>query len=147
MSDLFNPYAAAYEDPHGPGDARPTALQVVEDNGCIDSWDGRVALVTGATSGIGVETARALHATGADVYFTSRDPKKGQATKADIASRSNGKGQLEVTDMDMDSLESVRRAVKSFLSQSDKLHVLVNNAGTFASYNCLKPHLTWDNQA
>jgi len=132
MSDSFHPYTHLYSEPSGPGDRRPTALQVVQDNGVLGQWAGRVALVTGATSGIGIETARALHATGADVYFTARDLQKGAATREDILKTSGGKGRLEVIELNLDSLESVRNAVKAFLQQSNTLNVLVNNAGEYA---------------
>jgi NAD(P)-dependent dehydrogenase (short-subunit alcohol dehydrogenase family) len=98
----------------------------------LGQWAGKVALVTGATSGIGVETARALHATGADVYFTARDLQKGAATREDILKTSGGKGRLEIIELNLDSLESVRKAAKAFLQQSNTLNVLVNNAGECA---------------
>lgn len=129
MSEPFAPYAHLYKETSGPGDQRPTALQIINDNGLVDKWAGRVALVTGGTSGIGVETARALHATGADVYFTARDVKKAVFARQDILSRSNGNGRLEFIELNLDSLESVRGAAQSFLSKSDKLHLLVCNAG------------------
>jgi len=129
MSDLFNPYASLYEIPKGPGDARPTALRVLEDNDALGKWQGRVALVTGSTSGIGYETARALHATGADVYLTARDMQKGLDAAERIRSSSPGSGKLDVLLMDMDSLESVKAAAHTFLSRSDKLNILVNTAG------------------
>lgn len=129
MSNSFAPYAHLYKDPSGPGDQRPTALQIVKDNDLIDKWTGRVALVTGGTSGIGVETVRALHATGADVFFTARDVKKAISTREGILSRSGGKGRLEFVEMDLDSLESVRVAVETFLSKTDRIHLLVCNAG------------------
>ncbi len=131
MSDSFRPYAQLYAEPMGPGDQRPTALQVVQDNMALGEWTGKVALVTGATSGIGVETARALHATGADVYFTARDLQKGAATRESILKTSAGKGRLEVIELNLDSLESVRKAAKTFLQQSNTLNVLVNNAGEY----------------
>ncbi|RYP60856.1 hypothetical protein DL769_007956 [Monosporascus sp. CRB-8-3] len=80
-----------YVDTKGSGDARPTALRIVRDNDLGNKWASRVVLVTGATSGIGIETARALHATGADVYFTARDTKEGQETKDYIVYNSVGK--------------------------------------------------------
>jgi hypothetical protein len=129
MSDSFNPYAQLYAKPAGPGDQRPTALQVIEDNGAKGTWAGRVALVTGGTSGIGLATVGALHSTGADVYFTARNLEKAAATKADILKASQGSGKLEVIEMDMDSLNSVRKAAKYFLNKSDRLNVLINNAG------------------
>ncbi|KAJ6441327.1 hypothetical protein O9K51_07123 [Purpureocillium lavendulum] len=133
MSSSLTPYAHLYAEPSGPGDKRPTALQVVKDNDAIGRWSGRVALVTGGTSGIGVETARALHATGADVYFTARDAQKGTATREDILKTTLGKGRLEVIELNLDSLDSVRKAAKAFLQKSSTLNVLVNNAGIMAT--------------
>ena len=129
MSDLFNPYAAEFANPKGPGDSRPTALQIIRDNDLLNKWTGKVALVTGATSGLGVETARALYATGADVFITARDVKKGQDVVDAILKSSEGQGKLEIIEMDMNSLDSVKKAAKAFLAQSNKLNILVNNAG------------------
>ena len=129
MSDLFNPYAAEFANPKGPGDSRPTARQVIRDNDLLNKWTGKVALVTGATSGLGVETARALYATGADVFITARDVKKGQDVVDAILKSSEGQGRLEIIEMDMNSLDSVKKAAKAFLAQSNKLNILVNNAG------------------
>lgn len=129
MSDTFSPYAELYANPSGPGDKRPTALQVVQDNGAKGTWAGKTVLITGGTAGIGVETVRALHSTGADVYFTARSLEKAAATKQDVLKTSTAKGKLEVIEMDMDSLDSVRKAAKDFLSKSTNLNVLINNAG------------------
>ena len=71
-------YAEAHQDPHGPGDARPTALQIVEDEGLIGKLSGKVFLVTGVSSGIGIETMRALYATGGHVFGTVRNLEKGE---------------------------------------------------------------------
>lgn len=65
-------YAKAHEKTQGPGDARPTALQIVEDEGLIGKLTDMVFLVTGVSSGIGVETMRALYATGGHVFGTVR---------------------------------------------------------------------------
>lgn len=46
-------YAAAHADPQGAGDARPTALQIVQDEGMVGNLQDKVILVTGASSGIG----------------------------------------------------------------------------------------------
>ncbi|KAM0322979.1 hypothetical protein ACHAQA_009078 [Verticillium albo-atrum] len=133
MSRL-NPYAEQHkaENLAGPGDSRPTALQIIKDQDLVGKWAGRVAIVTGCSpGGIGIETARALHVAGADVYIGVRDVEKGNAAAVDILS--DGKpGQIKVLQMDLGSLASVRQAAESFLSQSDKLHVLVNNAGIMA---------------
>ncbi|KAM7190490.1 putative short-chain dehydrogenase [Rhypophila sp. PSN 637] len=120
-SDAFNPYRALYEAPQGPGDQRPTGLRVVQDNNVIGQWRGRVVLVTGATSGIGIETVQALHATGADVYFTARNLEKVEKVLKDIKETSQGSGKLEVIAMDMDSLSSVKEAASQFLAKSDSI--------------------------
>lgn len=134
MNSPFNPYEGIFDAPSGVGDQRPTAIQVVEDQGVAGTYLGKVALVTGGTNGIGVETARALHATGADVYITARDSTKGEITRRDILSNSKGQGTLGVILMDMDSLESVRNAARIFLDKSKTLNILVNNAGNFVSH-------------
>lgn len=129
MSDPFNPYAKHFINPQGPGDARPTAFQVLRDNDLLNNWADKVALVTGATSGLGIETARALHATGADVFITARDLKKAQGVVDDILKSSKGGGKLEVIEMDMNSVAAVKKAAQDFLAKSSKLNILVNNAG------------------
>lgn len=60
-----------------PKDARPTTLQNIRDQGLDGQLEGRTFVVTGGTSGLGYETARAVHATGADVYTTGRDASTG----------------------------------------------------------------------
>lgn len=129
MSDPLTPYADKYLQPNGPGDARPTAFQVIRDNNLVGKWTGRVVLVTGGTSGIGIETARALFATNADVFITARDLNKGSRVIEDIRKSTKGDGRLEAIEMDMDKLESVKAAAQAFLDKSSKLNVLVNNAG------------------
>lgn len=66
-------YAEAHKTRTGPGDARPTALQIVEDEGLLGKLTDKVFLVTGTSSGIGVETLRALYATGGHVIGTVRE--------------------------------------------------------------------------
>ena len=83
------PYANDHRDTNGPGDARPTALKIVRDQALDGKLSGKVILVTGGTSGIGFQTARALHATGADIYFTGRDPQKGKEAEEEL--RRDGK--------------------------------------------------------
>ncbi|KPM45821.1 hypothetical protein AK830_g702 [Neonectria ditissima] len=133
MSDQFKPYAKQFASPAGPGDARPTALQIIRDNHLVGKWDGKVALVTGGTSGLGLETVRALLATGADVFVTARDLAKAQKVVDDILKASTSGGKLEVIEMDMNSLESVKKAAEAFLAKSSKLNILVNNAGVMAT--------------
>jgi NADP-dependent 3-hydroxy acid dehydrogenase YdfG len=132
MSSLnpTNPYADAHVNPQGSGDARPTAIQIIQDEGLVNGMVGKIMLVTGSTSGIGVETVRALHWTGADIYMQARDSKKAEAVRDGILSSSPGRGKLEIVLMDLNSLASVREGVKDLLTRTGKLNVLINNAGT-----------------
>jgi NAD(P)-dependent dehydrogenase (short-subunit alcohol dehydrogenase family) len=123
-------YAELYANPQGPGDARPTALLILKDEGLVGNMTDKVFLVTGASSGIGVETARALHATGGTVFVTGRDVAKTQAVIDEIyASDPENKAPIHLLEMKLDSLESVRSAAEEFLTKSDRLNVLINNAG------------------
>ncbi|KAI1114877.1 putative short-chain dehydrogenase [Nemania sp. NC0429] len=131
-SSPFNPYASQHKDTNGPGDSRPTAMQILEDNKLVGAWPGKVVLITGATSGIGIETARAMYATGAQVYLVARNTAKAQPIVADIINTTKGTGKIEVIDMDLDSLDSVKNAAQEFLKRSPKLNVLINNAGVMA---------------
>ena len=65
MSTPLKPYAAAHQFPKGCGDARPTAVLTISDASLTDSMADEVVLVTEGSSGIGVETVRALYTTGA----------------------------------------------------------------------------------
>ncbi|KAL8726432.1 MAG: hypothetical protein Q9166_006710 [cf. Caloplaca sp. 2 TL-2023] len=127
-------YAAAFENPGGPGDARPTALDIVKDEGLEGKLSGKAVLITGCSSGIGIETAKAMAATGAKVFATARDIKKGESALADILKP----GQVELVKMDLDSLDSVRAAVKQVLSKTRTLNILINNAGIMAIPNLVK---------
>ncbi len=87
---------------------------------------GKTVLVTGATGGIGLETARALARMGAAVVIGARDPVRGQAV-VDGINREGGRAEL--LEIDMASFASVRRAAERFLGSHPRLDVLVNNAG------------------
>ena len=126
-----NRYTEAHkpENLRGPGDARPIALEIVRDNGLLHKMPDKTFIVTGASAGIGVETGRALAATGGRVFLTVRDMKKGEeACKTYL-----DPGRVELLEMDNNSLASVRAAAKTFLEKSDRLNVLVCNAGIMAS--------------
>ena len=114
--------------------AHPTAQQVVERDGLVGQLAGRVMLITGASSGIGVETARALYHTGAHLFLPVRDLSKGEKVKAAIeADLSPGRGKIDLLSLDMESLASVRQCAADFLSHSTKLNVLILNAGVMAT--------------
>jgi NAD(P)-dependent dehydrogenase (short-subunit alcohol dehydrogenase family) len=86
-----------------------------------------VVVVTGANSGIGKETAAALAARGAHVVMTARDRQKGEAALDEVRARTSGS--VELADLDLASLASVRRCADDLLARHDHVHVLVNNAG------------------
>lgn len=110
------PYANDHRDTNGPGDARPTALKIVRDQALDGQLSGKVILVTGGTSGIGFQTVRALHVTGADVYFTGRENQKGKEAEEEL--RRDGKpGKVEYMEMGLDSLRSVREFAAEFLKR------------------------------
>ncbi|KWV29480.1 SDR family NAD(P)-dependent oxidoreductase [Micromonospora rifamycinica] len=108
-----------------PFDASSTALEVVRD---VD-LTGRRAVVTGGASGIGVETARALAAAGADVTLAVRDLDAGQRAARDITA-TTGNDRLLVAPLDLADQASVAAFVATW---DGPLHLLVNNAGVMAS--------------
>ena len=81
------------------------------------------------SAGIGVETARALHATGADVFITARDLPKAKTALDGILKDSPGKGKLEILHLELDSLQAVRDFATAFPRSSKQLNVLITNAG------------------
>ncbi len=90
--------------------------------------DGRMMLITGATSGIGKAAAVALASKGASLVLLARNAEKGRATIAEISSKTGNKS-LELIACDLASLDSVRNATKEFLSRHQNLDVLIANAG------------------
>ena len=115
-------YAEAHKDPKGPGDARPTALQIVKDEGLAMKLKDKVFVVTGVSSGIGIETLRALYATGAHVFGTVRDMEKGQRVSDEILRNPPEGGQITLIKMDMADLESVKRGAQDILNKTFKIH-------------------------
>ena len=78
------------------------------------------------------ETARALHAKGANILFTTRDALSADPVLKDILEPRPGNGSLSVVLMDRDSLQSVKSAAQDILSKSEgKISMLMNNAGEF----------------
>lgn len=99
---------------------------------------GRVCLVTGANSGVGLETARGLARAGATVVLAVRDLAKGEAAAADVL-RTAPNARIEVMRLDLTDLDSVRAFAREFLARRDRLHVLVNNAGIHTEERSLTP--------
>ncbi len=94
--------------------------------------DSKVVLITGGNAGIGKETAVGLAQQGARVLITSRDAQRGAAAAAEIRDRS-GSAAVEVVALDLADLASVRRCAAEVLQHTDRLDVLVDNAGLVMS--------------
>ena len=92
---------------------------------------GRVALVTGASAGLGVETARTLAGAGATVWLLARDRAKLDAALAALEAESLP-GRLESALLDLADLEQVRVAAAGLLAACPKIDLLINNAGVMA---------------
>lgn len=107
--------------------ARTTALEVVEGH----DLNGYEIIVTGAASGIGVETVRAFAKAGARCIIGARDMTKAEQV-ADEIRKDTRNEKVEVEKIELDSLESVNNFVERFLSKKRPLHILVNNAGIMA---------------
>ncbi len=107
--------------------ADSTASDVLQD---VD-LGGKLALVTGASGGLGEETARALAKKGAQVVLTARDRARGEAAAQKIRA-STGNDHVEVGELELASLASVRAFAQRFLARHEALHILVTNAGVMA---------------
>lgn len=90
--------------------------------------EGRTFIVTGANTGLGYETALDLAKRGAKVIMACRNLDKANSAKASII-KEVPKADLEVMEIDLSSLASVRNFAQTFLSKHDRLDVLINNAG------------------
>ncbi|MFL5864290.1 MAG: SDR family oxidoreductase [Solirubrobacteraceae bacterium] len=90
--------------------------------------DGKVVLVTGATSGLGLAAAERLAGLGASVWLAARDHERAERARAHIVQRS-GNPDVQVGQCDLSDLESIRRFADDFTSRAPRLDVLVNNAG------------------
>ena len=93
---------------------------------------GRVAVVTGATSGLGLETARALARADALVVVTARDSAKAAAAVEEVCAAAPGAA-VESVVLDLTSLASVRAAAAELLDRHPAISVLVTNAGVMAT--------------
>jgi NAD(P)-dependent dehydrogenase (short-subunit alcohol dehydrogenase family) len=95
------------------------------------SWvKNKIVLITGATSGIGKETAIGLASLGTTIVMTARDQNKGISTKKEIIQATNNKN-IDVIHCDLASFESIRNCCNEFKTKYQSLHVLINNAGTW----------------
>ncbi|MGH7622863.1 MAG: SDR family oxidoreductase, partial [Gemmatimonadaceae bacterium] len=96
--------------------------------GAFPPMEGRVCVVTGATNGIGKETARALARLGATVVLVARSTERAQRTASEIRD-ATGNANIHVVIADFASLAAVRAAAADITRRFPAIHVLVNNAG------------------
>jgi NAD(P)-dependent dehydrogenase (short-subunit alcohol dehydrogenase family) len=94
----------------------------------LPEQSGRIAIVTGANSGIGFETARVLAEKGATVNMACRNLAKANPKADEIRERHPG-AKVEVMQLDLADLESVRSFADAFRAKYDRLDLLINNAG------------------
>ena len=88
--------------------------------------NGKTALITGANSGIGFYAAKALADAGAEVILACRDPRKGAAALAKIG------GHARLEQLDLADFDSIRAFAARITARSDRLDILLNNAGVMA---------------
>ena len=98
----------------------------------IGDQTGRIALVTGANSGIGYQTARALAAHGAHVVLACRDAERARRAYEEL-DKDLDDCSVEILSLDLADLASVREAAAAFLRSHARLDLLVNNAGVMGA--------------
>lgn len=131
----YTPYAEQHKDIKGPDDDRPSAHKVAKDANA--NLKGKTVLITGCSSGIGVETARTLYETGATLFLQARDIPKLEKVINDIVDNAqiNKDGpRPQPIEIHLDSLDSVRKGAEDFKKKSgNKLNLLIENAGVMAA--------------
>ncbi|CAH0717763.1 unnamed protein product, partial [Brenthis ino] len=95
---------------------------------CKTRLDGKVVIVTGGNSGIGLETAKNLAGRGARVIIASRDVKKSEKVVTDIKA-ATGNTNVEFRQLNLASKDSIKKFAEEFNKDFDRLDILVNNAG------------------
>ncbi|KAG5658692.1 hypothetical protein KAF25_010873 [Fusarium avenaceum] len=88
----------------------------------------KVIVITGTSSGIGIEIVRALSVTGAKLFLTARNLTKAKEALAGIFDPNR----MELVKIDQGSLDSIRFAANHILAKTEKINILVNNAGIIA---------------
>ena len=95
---------------------------------------GKRILITGVSAGLGVETARALSAHGAQVIGAARDLSKAERATAVVREAATaGKGSLELVQLDLADLTNVRACADALLARGRPIDVVINNAGVMAT--------------
>ncbi|MBS1271346.1 MAG: Rhamnolipids biosynthesis 3-oxoacyl-[acyl-carrier-protein] reductase [Candidatus Marinimicrobia bacterium] len=98
-----------------------------------DTMNGKRILITGATSGIGWETARGLAGKGAEIIVVSRNEKKCEKSVAELK-KISGDGNADYIVADLSAIDEVRAAAEQFQQKYDRLDVLINNAGAYFNH-------------
>ncbi|MEX1336608.1 MAG: SDR family NAD(P)-dependent oxidoreductase, partial [Candidatus Limnocylindrales bacterium] len=98
----------------------------------IPDQSGRVAVITGASSGLGFEAGRELARKGAAVVMAVRDMDKGEAAASRIRAAVPD-AELELQQLDLGSLDSVRECAARIAHEHDHIDILLNNAGLMAT--------------
>lgn len=111
-----------------PGSSGFTSSSTAEDVTQGIDATGLTAIVTGGTSGIGTDTVRVLTLRGARVIMPARNMESGHRVKEAIL-KDNPNAKVDVMELDLSSLNSVRRFSASFKSLNQPLNILINNAG------------------
>src|SRR5580700_2992073 len=96
------------------------------------NWTGKRVLVTGVSAGLGVETARALAAHGAQVVGAARDLSKAQAATEQVRAQAASGGSVDLVQLDLASLDSVRRCADGLLAARKPFDLIIANAGVMA---------------
>ena len=97
----------------------------------IPDLQGRIAVVTGANGGLGLESAQALAGAGAHVVMAARDQDRARAASEQIRA-AHPDASLEIVELDLGSLESVRGAAAAIAAAHPAIDILINNAGLMA---------------
>ena len=97
----------------------------------IPDQRGRIALITGASSGLGLESARALKRAGATVVLACRSPRKAESARRELLQDSSG-GAVDLVDLDLSDLQSVQNCAETVQRRYGRLNLLLNNAGVMA---------------
>jgi NAD(P)-dependent dehydrogenase (short-subunit alcohol dehydrogenase family) len=92
---------------------------------------GKVVIITGANSGLGLESTKDIAAKGATVVMACRNLRKAEEAKAEVL-RQVPQAKLDVMALDNASLDSVRAFAAAFKAKYDRLDLLLNNAGVMA---------------
>ncbi|CAG8534876.1 4342_t:CDS:2 [Ambispora leptoticha] len=98
----------------------------------IPDLSGKVALITGANTGIGLITAREIARKGAHVFVCSRSKDKGEAAVS-LIKEQTGNQNVEFLQLDLQNLKQVKKAAETFLEKGLPIHILINNAGIMAT--------------